>query len=548
MRRVVHRSAILLLILASAAQQKPPIPSIGETIEVSLVNLDVFVTNKAGERVRGLGRDDFEVFENGVTQPITNFAEYAAEGGGAPPTTAVTGPTPAPQRQPRTIVVFIERFFLPPFRTEPFFASLKTMLHTAIRPGDRAMIATWNRGIMLTQQQFTDSLPDLDRAIDGLAKLSSQRIADIRDETRAQIAFAQSFDDYAVSTGGATANGDGIADMELQSIAMMEKQNQQAKVRAINAVMRTIAAAEGKKALILVTHRLSRVAGAENYYQSGRNVNDLDQLDKRAAADMTASLKTIDDTANANGITVYPLFPEGLESSMSDSSQSAAVDRAEYQTLNNEMHALTEIAEETGGLTASGTDATKLLGRVSDDLDAYYSLAYRARTTGVDKARKVVVKTKDPSLVVRTRREFLEKSDTTRMEDRVIAALFHNPPTPGFPLHVAVGRREARGKQFRIPLTIHIPISALTQLPEASQYAGAFSVYFAWGGKIGGISDTSRETRNYAIPAAQYAQARKDGHLTYQIQLAVDRKTERVAFGVVDEIGKDYALRLMNVR
>src|SRR5439155_1337776 len=186
------------------------------------------------------------------------------------------------------------------------------------------------------------------------------------------------------------------------------------------------------------------------------------------------------------------------------------------------MNALREIAEETGGLTASGTDANRLLPRIAEDLDSYYSIAYRVRNTGADKARKVVVRTKDPSLIVRSRREFREKSDVTRMEDRVIAALFRNPPSSGFPLHVVIGTPHPRGREFTLPLTIHVPIAALTQVPQPGQFTGAFSVYFAWGGRLGGLSDTSHETRTYAIPAAEIAKARSEGHLTYEIQLAVD--------------------------
>jgi hypothetical protein len=195
-----------------------------------------------------------------------------------------------------------------------------------------------------------------------------------------------------------------------------------------------------------------------------------------------------------------------------------------------------------------GADVNQLLPRVSEDLDSYYSLAYRVRSTGADKARKIVVKTKDPSLVVRSRREFMDKSDVTRMDDRVIAALFRNPPSSGFPLHVDVGRPRPRGKEFTLPLTIHIPIGALTQLPDAGKYAGAFSVFFAWGGRLGGLSDTSHQTKNYAIPAAEIEKARNEGHLTFQIELAIDRKTERLAFGVFDEISNEFALRLMNLR
>ena len=123
-----------------------------------------------------------------------------------------------------------------------------------------------------------------------------------------------------------------------------------------------------------------------------------------------------------------------------------------------------------------------------------------------------------------------------------------NPPSPGFPLHVDVGRGRPRGKEFTVPLTIHVPIAALTQLPDGGKFAGAFSVFFAWGGRLGGLSDTSHETRNYTIPAGEIEKARREGHVTYDIQLAIDKKTERIAFGVFDEISKEFALRLMDLR
>src|SRR2546421_9089798 len=71
--------AILFLPLIVSAQKQPPLPGIGESIEVSIVNVDVFVTNKAGQRVHGLTQNDFDIYENGVKQPISNFAEYVGE-------------------------------------------------------------------------------------------------------------------------------------------------------------------------------------------------------------------------------------------------------------------------------------------------------------------------------------------------------------------------------------------------------------------------------------------------------------------------------------
>src|SRR5262245_46502937 len=42
-------------------------------IDTELVNLNVVVTDKSGQRVRGLVKDDFEVFEDGARQEISHF-------------------------------------------------------------------------------------------------------------------------------------------------------------------------------------------------------------------------------------------------------------------------------------------------------------------------------------------------------------------------------------------------------------------------------------------------------------------------------------------
>jgi Ca-activated chloride channel homolog len=52
------------------AQQEPAVKL---KIDTELVNLNVVVTDKSGQRVRGLVKDDFEVFEDGVKQEISHF-------------------------------------------------------------------------------------------------------------------------------------------------------------------------------------------------------------------------------------------------------------------------------------------------------------------------------------------------------------------------------------------------------------------------------------------------------------------------------------------
>ncbi|HEX3577302.1 MAG TPA: hypothetical protein VHY33_01965, partial [Thermoanaerobaculia bacterium] len=202
----------------------------------------------------------------------------------------------------------------------------------------------------------------------------------------------------------------------------------------------------------------------------------------------------------------------------------------------------------TGGVAAWGSkDVTNLLPHVIDDFESYYSLAYRA-TGASASARRIEVRVKDQNLVVRARKQFLTKSDTTRMEDRVIATLFGHAPPSSFEVNVRLANPKLNEKkQYITPITIEVPISALTTLPgAANNSSGAFSVYTAWGAVLGGVSDTHHETKQFTIAAADMAKA-KQSHFTYQFDVASATPYLRIALGVYDEVSKEYALDLVDL-
>src|SRR5829696_7460133 len=69
-----------------AAQTEIAEETFTDQIEVSLVNLEVVVTDKKGKSVAGLQREDFQVLEDGKPVEITNFyAETASAPGSAEP-------------------------------------------------------------------------------------------------------------------------------------------------------------------------------------------------------------------------------------------------------------------------------------------------------------------------------------------------------------------------------------------------------------------------------------------------------------------------------
>ncbi|HSN87621.1 MAG TPA: hypothetical protein VL025_12730, partial [Thermoanaerobaculia bacterium] len=82
---------VVLAVLSSAPLAAQP--GFGEVVEVNVVNVDVYVTGKDGKPVAGLGKGDFEVFEDGKRVEITNF-EAVDRAAGTP--AAGSPPTPAP--------------------------------------------------------------------------------------------------------------------------------------------------------------------------------------------------------------------------------------------------------------------------------------------------------------------------------------------------------------------------------------------------------------------------------------------------------------------
>lgn len=558
-------------LLFAAEPQQPAVPSLGETIEVSIINLDVVVTDKRGNRVHGLTKDDFVILEDGKPQAITNFAEYGAEVARAVQTTpgAPIARTPAPEAPPpqkRTIVVFVDRFKLVDFRRDPIFDAIKKLLHGVVRPGDAVSVVAW-RGQPLTRQEFTDDLTKVDAALDAISKESSgiagaNALVDLQRNLLDEQQFLEEVEemknqgsspaDQSARPAEELIHADQAPPLDAYAAAVWAKVDLRRKVSAINSLLLGMSGAEGKKVLLLASHRLSMLAGLE-YFGIGLNGPVPARL--RTEFDTESMVASVATTANAAGVTVYPVHPVGLaQAAMQFQSNvqigplrnilqlpaSTNAGNYDHLVLQNELPVLDDIAKQTGGMTAFGSDIVKLLPRVEEDFGTYYSMAYRAATKREDRKRTLVVKTTNPAYSVRTRREMIDKSDTTRMSERVVANLF----TPNAPSKIAIATklgaaRKVGRNRYKIPLTVTIPVSALTTIDQPNgDFAGSFSVFVAWGGILGEISDTTHRVQPFVIHKED-AEKMAESTFTYDFELLADERTDRISVGVMDDVGKD---------
>ncbi|HYO79012.1 MAG TPA: VWA domain-containing protein [Thermoanaerobaculia bacterium] len=497
-------------------------------IEVSLVNVDVIVTDRAGNHVRGLTAGDFELYESGELQPITNFAEYRGSGAkrvaNAPSIASAPAADVAPP-QKRAIVVFVDKLNVHGRERTQLFDGVKQFLRRNVRPGDAAAVVRWSAGPG-SMHDFTDDVARLEASVDAI---SSERARvkgsewDYIDLERTQLEWYYALGGTAGELGTSVSQYDATA-----RVALDVRQ----KARVLSRLMETIGGADGQKILVMLSDRFAAHSGAE-YAGLGN------QVALKADVQIDEMLRM----AKANGVRVYPLYARIGDMDVNETASKnrpSTLLQATQSTLRNvETSSLMNIANETGGVAGTGLgDIQRLFTGITEDLESYYSLAYRVTDAREGREKRLVVKVKNGAYRVRTRRDVVNRSAETLTRQRIVAKLLQPAHTEGFPVNVFLkkARRDEAGL-LRLPLEIKLPMSALTLLPDGSKQTGGFSVYVAWAGDLATVSDITRRSQPVSVAANELAAA-KSQVITYEVDIAATRSIERVVVAVVDDLSQ----------
>jgi VWFA-related protein len=544
--------APLLLAGLSAAQPAAQAPRVTASAELTLFNLDVVVTNSLGDAVHGLKAADFEVRHDGKLITVTNFHEVRGMAfpsvsvepippGDAPRETAPPAPSAEP-RPKRRIVLFIDRLQLPdPIQRRELFDSLRRLLSESLEGNDEAMIVVWERSTQ-TVMPFTTSLDELEAILDriesGSGRMPSET-ADI-DVLRQEDAWFQS-----LAADPRIGSDFGGFQPTAEIYAMQAFFEMKAKTAVLKGLAATLGGMDGRKILVFVSHRFSRYAGLEFFLQDRADVSVM-QDPRTQKLDTMKLLEEVTRTANANGVTLYTVFPAGMDSPTSSAADlpsknpsiaSPMLGGRERLALSNELEALDFVSARTGGVTAVGVgNLPKFVDRISADLDSWYSLGYPAPPGGGN-ATGVSVRVKDRKLNVRVRKTLLEKTAEEQMRDRVLAHLFQPDARARIPIKVEAKLASNTGK-FRMKIEVKIPIASLVLLPNAKGVAGSFSVFVASVGPKGDFSEVTRRSQPFEIPGAELETA-KTGYYTYEIEVTTSGPDARLCVGVWDEKGNE---------
>jgi VWFA-related protein len=530
-------AAILALpLFAQKKDQEPESPRLVENIDVRIINVDVVVTDKRGNFIPNLTADDFTILENSVPKTITNFYEVqgsvaksvVGEGEAAPE----AAKKEVAESMKRRIIFYVDNLSLAPFNRNRVFQQMKDFVHEVMRPGDEAMIATYNRS-MKVRVPFTRDSAQILSMLDSLQKESGLGIANRseRKSTEDRIREASSYYDAL-----ATAR---------QYASSIEHDLRQG-VSSINALMTTLAGVEGKKVLVLTSEGFPIQPGREMFYfiedvarEKGWQNTGSSMLEGMTF-DGTNLVQSVAKTANANNITMYTVHAAGLTGGSEGSAENAQPISAQVSQAasSNTTESMQLMAEMTGGLASVQTNNFKLaFEKIRQDLESYYSLGYRAGTERVDRQRYLQVRMKNRDYRVRNRQTFVEKSMHAEMSDRVVASLLYRIKDNDLGILTRVGSPlPTEDGYYHVPVDIQIPMQALTLLPQGdADYVGGFEVYVVVANKDNDMSDVARKSHQVRVPTAQFKQL-SGKFYTYTLELLMERGLNKISIGVVDQV------------
>lgn len=533
----------------------PDVPPILETVDVQVINIDAVVTDRRGNIITGLTIDDFELYENGKPQRITNFYEVndtqirrvqQAPGQDRPiESIEETSPADRPDHLRRKIIFFVDNLSLNPFNRNRVFNAFKKFVDEGMQEGDEAMIATWNRSMKI-RVPFTKDRAYLKQEFESLAGESGLGVHHLSERRQLEQSVRE-------------ASSIQQAVIEARSWAMSVEHDLRQTVRALNGLLEQLAGVEGKKAMVMTSEGFYIQPGREIFYYIdairtqrtdwGQSTGGV--LLEGMGFNSTSLIRSIGQTANANDITLYTLHAGGLvgmDSASAEHREPVPVS-VQQAALSNSTESLQIMAEMTGGLATIGTNNfTAAMERIEQDLSSYYSLGYRSSMQRVDRQRSIEVRPKNRQYRVRSKRTFVEKSIGTEMSDKVTAKLFFQSEENDLGIVLRTDRpRQVDRDIFVVPLEIHIPIDKLTLLPQGTaQNRGAFSLWLVAADEQGDMSDITTQAHTIDLTDEQL-DAMRGRHYRYQVELRMRGGRNTISVGVLDDISKVKGFRTQSV-
>ncbi len=564
-------TTVVLVCLASPAafaqdeevdEQAPPVaaaaaspdavgglPFVGQ-IDVTVVNVNVYVTNKQGLAVTDLKADDFVLTHDGTARPITNFGLFTDEiyrsyyqGQEAP--TGQPTPTPIPGAEnlskesfrPVYVVLYFDNQNSRALDRNRLITQMRTFVRENLQPPVQMMVISYNKSYEVLQpftdndREIYDALREIKMSTGGRTELDNTRKDILRQFSESQRNSQNNVSAMSRSHGMVI----GFAEEEANSL--------QFTLGALRDTLTMLSGLPGKKVVIYVSNGLPMIAGLDLFYAFANTYQESSAITESARYNMNRHFTSLVSNANAQDISFYTFGVGGLENPTIASAELGTNQDTMSASLGmqNYLDSLRFMADSTGGAAIINTnDFTAGLQRVGQDFFTYYSLGYDLNQSGLDKVHRISVELPNyPDYRVRYRQRFVEKSLESRVQDKVVTGLMFPLDDNPMEIMVEIGTQGPAGEtRWMVPFKLSFPLRKVALLPSGDDYVGNVTIFLAARNSDGDRSDVVRQNHEIRVKTADYDDAQLKRY-TITANLLMEEGSHSVAVGILDPVTRN---------
>jgi VWFA-related protein len=525
-----------MLLSGSPVSGQEPLEdgSLTEEVEVSIVNLDVYVTDKKGRPITGLTREDFRILEDRQEVEISNFlaventpsGEMSADG-------ALV--------EPLHLVIYLDNALMLPSERQRVLTDVREFLTRKFPRETRFMLATHGSSLDVVVP-YTTEAERVTLALENLEK-DATGITTRTDRNRAEFAIESVYD--ACDTAPNCAPCEDVWEEMVQAARGYAIDVDQRTSSATNTLFRFIASLgglPGRKALLYLSSGMEQRPGEDMFY----SLTTMKRCPERASDinaylgefDQTSRLYTLAAHANANRVTFYTLDTAGIRES--DDGQQSAV------ATSNLRGPLYLLGSETGGesIFNSARPLSQLEG-MAQDLTNYYSIAYNPVNRREQERRPdVMVQSHlidvelpgNKKAQIRYRRSMRPKTLKERLAERLMATLILGAEDNPLEAKIEIDQPTLIAeKRHKVPVRVVIPGNRLLRIAQDTEVDSRVRIFMV-----------ARDDQNRGTEVREKVFRLGDdlgalaggGALSYVINLELDPGDYQIAIGIRDEIAR----------
>jgi len=545
------------IVLSDGGDQEETASPVGglafvDEIEVTVVNVIAYVTDKKGNSIDDLTKEDFRIFQDGEERPISNFQLYTKElirnyyrtednpalaaarlprtdTGEAALETALT------QIQPVWMMIFIDNDNLRPLDRNRVLSQTQAFIRTNVEPPVQMMVVVYNKTLAV-MQDFTSSSDQVMDALKSLRMHTGGRTS--RDNSRNE--FYAELDRFNQEQGQSSVNSVQRARTLAFGFAEEEQNALYFTMSAVREAVNMMSGLPGKKMILYISNGLPMIPGIDLFYAMSNAFDDPGLVTEGTRYNQSRLFDGLVKNANAQGVTFYTIDASGLQNVAMSSAEYHGRRDAMAATLGqtNYLDTLRMMADDTGGVAIFNTnDVRARLDRIEQDFFNYYSLGYNLQATGNDRVHRIKVRIPDhPEYRIRYQRRIVEKSLESRVQDRVLTGLMI--PLDDNPLDVAVttgNPAPASEKRWTVPFELTFPIQKVALFPQGDDYIGRVALFLAVRDTDGKQSDLIRQEHEVIVAPADYEDAQRR-RFTIKADLLMEAGSYKISVGLLDHI------------